>query len=839
MPSLWKRIDVRRKDTLVKNPMNVLKRFRCVCRGTRFTPPPFLTAGILIIFSVGLLLGAEPEQPRRFWGINIPFPHAAGEFAVPGEYSPILEALEVMNPGAVRLTLPMPDDRDSSPGIETSAAQLEIFAGKRDTALAFIFDPDFSTSSGTAIACSLHEIHATSYTRLLNIEPRCSIYPGLWTDHAFPPETSLQSHDDPTSRIDMFTNSAGILQPLDFPPFPITPGAAAEVRAHTATLMFSGEERDDEIMRRIAVFDLQRNRGNQSHLPLWITSLSLSAHSSDWKSPKNQRAAAGFMIRCHVLAAASGIVGRVYWDGLIESDAGAGRILCGLLDRNLQITDAGLAYRTMSRILGDMRYSGALCPSSGTIAHLFRGENEWAVVLWAVDGEERISIPSATGFLISDMSGSEKHVPADNGFVRLTLSREPLYVIGKGPGIISPAFAVPRSVVAHIQRSEAQIVSLEIESSGGNIEGIVEISSIPGISLNPAAITLSQDRGNGYICSFSIAASREMNAGFYLAKGHMKLKSPRDQSLFVPLWVHVYDPVDISMTGDKENGAFQLITALKNLADHELQGNLAWQFLPRGEVKTPPRHVKISSGSVFRDKAGLIYGNREVRLLAELHLDDGCSVAKDIPLISLPMRLNYPVVDGLLKEWTTVPALTLKRSSQPYPPNRELSDDSYADIRLWWTQNALFLSAEIHNEALDSEPDLISPAWRGDCLEIVLDNPGEGSPHRGIHPLRVLLRPSSADENGIVWDHMNQMPMAGGKIATRTIENGYVLEAEIGLPESQRNILSGPGIIRMNVVLHLWKGKSADHAPLEEYIPWHGEYDPCRGPLDWGIAVIY
>ena len=119
--------------------------------------------------------------------------------------------------------------------------------------------------------------------------------------------------------------------------------------------------------------------------------------------------------------------------------------------------------------------------------------------------------------------------------------------------------------------------------------------------------------------------------------------------------------------------------------------------------------------------------NRVLVILILLTLN--CLSANMVLAFDVPFAANAPVVDGdpddpawALAKWVPIDKLML--GSMP------AKDDFNGRYKLVWTENHLYLLAEITDDVLyDSHPDPLQLYWEDDTLEIFIDADASGGDH--------------------------------------------------------------------------------------------------------------
>jgi hypothetical protein len=101
--------------------------------------------------------------------------------------------------------------------------------------------------------------------------------------------------------------------------------------------------------------------------------------------------------------------------------------------------------------------------------------------------------------------------------------------------------------------------------------------------------------------------------------------------------------------------------------------------------------------------------------------------------ISVKKSNNPILIDGVPNEsvWLNSEWLPI---DQLWLGNRYTAKDFSGRYKLAWTENALYLLAEITDDILlDKEPDPLKAWWDDDCLEIFIDEDNSGGNHQFNH----------------------------------------------------------------------------------------------------------
>lgn len=109
------------------------------------------------------------------------------------------------------------------------------------------------------------------------------------------------------------------------------------------------------------------------------------------------------------------------------------------------------------------------------------------------------------------------------------------------------------------------------------------------------------------------------------------------------------------------------------------------------------------------------------------------SKEESLKLLQIKHAKTAPVIDGIANEaiWETSAWYPL---DQVWLGGALNSEDFQGRYKLTWTEDALFLLAEIKDDILlDKESDPLTAWWDDDCLEIFIDEDNSGGNHQFTH----------------------------------------------------------------------------------------------------------
>lgn len=299
-------------------------------------------------------------------------------------------------------------------------------------------------------------------------------------------------------------------------------------------------------------------------------------------------------------------------------------------------------------------------------------------------------------------------------------------------------------------------------------------------------------------------------------------------------------PVDIFILGKQQNHNLSVETYIVNTADSKYDGVLTWDLIPRGNVMKEPVKFTVRPGETLKRQCGLRSGNREVRLMAEVSLQDDTILRKEIGLMSMPLRMASPLIDGNLDEWFNVPSLKLNRSKFITPQDSSnfwTQADASASVMFWWNDDSLYVGARI----MDDDPLYFNPLENEQgyaerlILLLSLDGPCRS---RNFDDSDFRIDISASREIGAVIC----IPLAEnriiktGRVITRKTREGYILEASVPFKDFTSWKPKRETMIGFDMIMEDYDGEPDRWTGS---LCWSGSSDSFNNPVEWGLAVIY
>lgn len=169
--------------------------------------------------------------------------------------------------------------------------------------------------------------------------------------------------------------------------------------------------------------------------PLWITEICWNTHIHPYGTSELRQA--DMLVRFHVLAQASGRIGKVFWWTL--RDGGDRQFdqadMVGLVRNDLTPKYSYFAYAWMTRMLEGKRVQRNDCFGPDVYAVVFSGEDsaEETIVAWSTQPYAYIRVNNPEGLTFYDVFGTRRfvpHHPVRTKNLSVPLGESPLYIVG-------------------------------------------------------------------------------------------------------------------------------------------------------------------------------------------------------------------------------------------------------------------------------------------------------------------------------------------------------------------------------------------------------------------------
>jgi hypothetical protein len=601
---------------------------------------------------------------------------------------------------------------------------------------------------------------------------------------------------------------------------------------------------EDDLRRALIDIQYLKMRFGDAEKRIWISEMGISSNSniSDNPPPSPERSAE-WMVKAHITALATGIVDCIFWSRLVdqisETNENSGRY--GLVYQDISPKPAFFAYRTMTRLLKDMNYVGPLSIHPDVKAFLFQKGGKKGMICWAEKGEYPLTLASNKNLTLVNLYGNEKRLDPAQGAIRVSLSNQPIYLtdITNQTDVFSSLKCSPD--VVYTYPGESKELTITLENPGHPMTGSILVSAPSGLILPEHYWKIQGTDKNGFRKTFRIIVSPEAQPGFYSLAVDCEMDDPSLKSLSCSATIRVIDPVRIDLRGQQEALRFKMETRIENVSLNPLKGSLNWELKPRGKVQTLPQNFTLASNDVITTQSSLIAGNKEARLIASVKLNNGYSRQEGIGLMSIPLRLAAPRVDGYLKEWIDVPELYLdgvSQSTRNKVTDAKENNDIYGVFQFWLTESDFYIGALINDDIPLINPFPDDKMNQGDGVELFLGLGGPGvSFVYGNKDFHIGIAPGHQGRMPRLWNWTLQAPISGGEVVSCKTQDGYLLEAKIpfaslGAWTPQRDLMIG-----FDVALNDLDEEKSNKPP--HTLIWNGNHDNLSNPSKWGLAIIW
>ena len=569
---------------------------------------------------------------------------------------------------------------------------------------------------------------------------------------------------------------------------------------------------------------------------IWITNL-----GTPFTSKGSSFDEASWLVKAYIMAASSRRVERIFMEPLSTPGNPQG---FNLSDEDLNLNPSGIAFRNMTRLLGDLQYHGPLAISPDVQAFLFIKGRKAIAVLWSSHGKQTINLPCNRKLSLIDVSGIEKNLNPENGIIRFSVSENPLYLEGsKGDFKLASGFRLEPEVMHLIPGGSGELfINLENPYKDKEISGRIIFSAHPGVTIEPGEFPFHLSKGEILRKSVPLNVSNQAYPDFYPLMARAILESPLHHEFTANGILRVTPPFRVCIGGRQKDGKFSVETKLVNLCTENLSGSIKWKLRPRGKVEAPPLFfTDLRPNDEITTVSGLMAGNKEAYLVSATTLESGYQMEEFIGLMSMPLRMIGPRLDGNLQEWVDVPKVHLDKKfhlTYTSPGIEWTKSDASGVFQFWLTDQALYLAADIMDDDSLVNPNRGSEILNGDCIELFLglDGPvernwyGDFSFHLGINPGHKGRLPH-------MWNWTSQTPVEKANIVTLRKETGYIIEARIPFSELSGWKPERYSMIGFDVALcDLDNGRGSTPGVT---LNWSGRAESRRDPSSWGLAIIH
>jgi hypothetical protein len=200
-----------------------------------------------------------------------------------------------------------------------------------------------------------------------------------------------------------------------------------------------------------------------------------------------------------------------------------------------------------------------------------------------------------------------------------------------------------------------------------------------------------------------------------------------------------------------------------------------------------------------------------------------------------------PIIDGVLSEWSDVPATTSQYrvfSSDGW----DGTDDLDAVWRLAWDEQNLYLAAEVEDD-VHVQTQTGNQIFRGDSLDIQIDtNPAAGARRVNPQTFQIIFSPGNFTTlsptffrfQGTASGAIVDAPPAAIRVAAQKVTGGYLLEAAV--PWSALDTTPREGLV-LGVALNANDNDTPGTA-VQEVMMSHVSARTLLDPSTWGAMTL-
>ncbi len=607
-----------------------------------------------------------------------------------------------------------------------------------------------------------------------------------------------------------------------------------------------------------AVRQIMRRYGDQDK-PVLITELGLSTGPSPILTAYDEEEQASWMIKKHLVSIAGGIA-QLYWfkmkDDKSETEPDG---YWGLVRHDYSEKPSAVAYRQMTALLKDAQYIGS--PHSlatnrdrnqEVALHLFQKNDEVVACGWVRNEGKplKIKLPADDPIELLDVKGgSIKSIkPNSAGYVEIELTSAPCYVCGlpmRALPLASLQFEPDPVILAPGETKEAFLV---IDNP---LEDPLEVK-LGELQKPPAASYLMISAAKDSVTAPGKTVTR-VPLRISLAKDAPKFTAREfvfadDLKYTYKLRVEYTPPFDVQLLVTSEKYQGKVTTRFTNRMERAVSGQVTWQFGGRDVDREEP-FVDLKPGATASVEKKLGISLSATELTAHVTTDDGVGASASLGLYGQPLIKKAPEIDGRLDDWNERPALPLTPDTHQTRPEKGKLDAEDIGGRLWvaWTNDHLFLAADVTDDNPLVNPHKDTEIWKGDSLELYLGFGGPTEEHAYTErDFQLGISPGNKGKAPVVWNWKaraaeGETPPEGGaaipeaRVAVRKTDSGYALEADIPL-KSLGETIRPYQFLGFNV--HLNDRDDPKSLINDAVLIWNGTGMDWRDPSGWGVAVV-
>ncbi|MDA3732669.1 glycosyl hydrolase, partial [Niameybacter massiliensis] len=478
-------------------------------------------------------------------------------------------------------------------------------------------------------------------------------------------------------------------------------------------------------------FNLLKKYGKEK--PVWITELG-------WPTQRDQYGvsevdAGSYLVRSYVKSIASGMVDKYFWydlqnDGtdIYNNEDNFGLVRGEGATVPLSAKADYVAYAQMVDALEAARFiNDSMIDNKIRVNYFKRSTGEDVVVVWSTkDQGEAIAFETTqSSVTVMDLFGNERVIPALGGKVSISISKEPIYIVGEVGEVVTDDVAF-KLLETFKEITKGECLNIEIKR-GKNLEGITGYYSF-ALPEGWEVIGDTQFSKEGPIDTLKIQVPHTSKIGKYVfnIQPHVEKQSFDAVTLEVDvqnaLQVSVLPMVSEVGKWDEWSVQIQLENKSKTLT---LDGNivlekpqaLAGTFNFEGIQPQTKQSIPISVPKDLQDDL--------IELQGKVQLENGETIGinQKISFLAAIQSKNVPIIDGKITEmeWNDSMPFYLNKAEQVQENNNwqgieDLSGVGYVK----WDEKHFYLSMEVTDDT-HSQEDFGGGIWKGDSIQFSLD----------------------------------------------------------------------------------------------------------------------
>lgn len=603
-------------------------------------------------------------------------------------------------------------------------------------------------------------------------------------------------------------------------------------------------------------------RYGDAHKPLLLTECGLSTGPSTIVAPMSPEQQASWNVKKALLSLAGGVDSMYYFklvDGNPDTEPDG---YWGLIDWNGNRKPSWHAHKAMAERVGKATYLGNAWGTEATDARRHdaevqvyrRADGEILAAAWVrKDGDNlQIRLPASAPVAVEAIGGETAAIvdPDGDGFVRITLSKQPVWIRNLGAPVQALASVRfdPPLLRTSPGRTESVVLTAENPTKGDLALDFSSLLSPPpesGLRIDGVEANVVLAAGKSF--SKKVTVALDADAGTF---NRMRLRTNKDGRSSWSFGIHVDEPFNIILDPSAEpGGAVRVAAEVRNNFGTPADGRFSWRV---NGLEQPGAVPFKRQSAVDPLRAEIVYAPFEGEnvLVASAESTGSGQALQTLRLHGQEMTAQPPAIDGDLGDWNDPPVVRLRPSTQR-PERRRAnaatikSDADFAgDVRVLWTPTHVYVGAEVTDPTPLVNPHTGTDAWKGDSMELYF---GFGGPteHTAYPPgfFQVIVSPGDGGKDGFAWNfkpldakaNPDGRIIPGSQVAAKRTDKGYDLEIAIPLAEF------GVEIAKKHVLafdMHLNNKISAATAGNDAVLIWNGDGDNWRDPSQWGVAVV-